>query len=223
MHTFDPIPVEQLRPHGYQSQLGQDLLVDQHILHSLEHGTYVDVGAHDGITYSNTWYLEHHRHWHGICIEPNPALHPALNANRPYSTNIQAAIADEPGTAPFRLITGTDVDMLSGIEAHYDPRHRARINAEIAAAGASCTTIDVPVVRLDDLLTEHGLTAVDFLSIDVEGAEVGVVRSIDLARWAVQVVVCENNYQSHTIPEAFEAQGYRLAWRIGWDDVYVPA
>lgn len=211
---------EEVRALGYHSQIGQDLFVDR-LLDRQRGGVFVDVGAHDGVTFSNSLFFDRERGWSGVCIEPNPDVFPRLCANRPDAMCVPAAVGPVAGTASFRVIDG-DLSLLAGLEAEYEPAHRERIAREMAAVGVSSRLVEVPVRRLDDLLVGHGVTRVDFLSVDVEGAEVGVVESIDLAAFGVRVAVVENNYGSEAIREAFEVQGYELVCRLSWDDVYLP-
>lgn len=225
-YRFDAPVVRQLSPdeiaaEGYSSQLGQDLLVDRHLLARLEHGTFVDVGAHDGVTLSNSWFFQREREWSGVCIEPNPNVFPQLCANRAPATCVQTAIGIGTGTVPFRVITGY-AEMLSGVDHAYHPRHRARIEREVERHGGSVAVIDVPIRSLDAVLEEAGLQSVDLLSIDVEGAEPMVLDTIDLRRFGVRVVVVENNYRSWEIARRFHAQGYQLMCRLAWDEVWVP-
>ena len=55
----------------YISQLGQDKFIDE-FFGKKEKLTFLDVGAHDGVTISNTFFLEKNRNWNGICIEAQP-------------------------------------------------------------------------------------------------------------------------------------------------------
>ena len=43
-------------------------------MRACRHGTFVDLGCYDGVTYSNTWYFERKLGWSGVCVEPEPAL-----------------------------------------------------------------------------------------------------------------------------------------------------
>ena len=63
------------------SQLGQDKIVDEYF-RGKRHGVFVDIGAYDGLTFSNTLMLERERDWTGICIEPLPDIFAELRKNR---------------------------------------------------------------------------------------------------------------------------------------------
>ena len=169
---------------------------------------------------SNSLFLEESRGWSGVCIEPNPEVFATLQAERSASCR-NVAVAERGGSSSFRVITGYS-EMLSGLDDSYSRRHRKRIESEVAAKGGSTRSIRVTTRRLDEILEEVGLERVDLLAVDVEGAEVSVLRSLDLRRFGVKVVLVENNERSTRVPRELFRQGYRLLLRIGWDEVYVP-
>jgi hypothetical protein len=64
----------------YYSQIRQDRYID-FFFSKKRNGVFVDIGANDGVTLSNTYFLEKERHWTGICIEPIPSSFEKLKAN----------------------------------------------------------------------------------------------------------------------------------------------
>ncbi len=211
------IPVEAVAQLGYSSQLGQDVLVDR-LLAGRRDGVFVDVGAHDGVTLSNSYFFERERGWSGVCIEPSPEVFPRLAAARS-AICVNAAIGPRGGTAEFNMIEG-EGEMLSGMSSAYSARHRRRLQADPNAAASTAVTVNVR--RLDEVLREHWIHRVDLLSIDVEGGEAGVLDSITMAEFSVEFVFVENNYSSLAIRRRMWKQGYQLLMRLGWDDLYVP-
>jgi FkbM family methyltransferase len=210
-----------LRAGGYASQFGQDVVVDA-LFRGLDvdRGVYVDVGANDGETGSNTLVFERVRGWDGICIEPLPSAFGRLAECR-RATVLNCAIGEHTGEADFRAVEGY-AEMLSGLETELDPRHRARIAEEVARYGGTQARVPVPVRRLDDVLEEHGVRQIDYLSVDVEGAELSVIRSMSFERVEVLVLTIENNYDDHEVARYLEERsGLRRVLRIGADDVYV--
>lgn len=208
-----------LRALGYSSQIGQDLWLDRHVFGGQRGGVFVDVGAHDGEAYSNSLFLEEHRGWSGLCIEPNRDVFERLVARRA-ATCVAVAVGAADGSAEFMAISGYG-EMLSGVRQHYAPAHLERIDRDMTRHGGEATTYQVPIRRLDGLLREHSLTHVDLLCIDVEGAEAEVLRSIRLAEFGVRAVLMENNYVQGSLTRAMRRQGFQLLARIGWDDCYV--
>ena len=199
------------------SQHGQDRHVVRTLLPGVI-GVFVDVGAFDGITLSNTVHLERNG-WSGLAIEAHPDSFSRLVANRSCAIE-RLAIAEHAGSVGFRAING-ETEMLSGISQHYDARHRARIEAEIEQDGGHFTEIEVACSSLTDVLVAHCIDHVDYLTIDVEGGELAVLRGIDFSRFTFSVIGVENNYQDPRIPRFLKDRGFRVHSVVG-DEFYVP-
>jgi hypothetical protein len=125
------------------SQLGQDKIVDEY-LHQKRNGVFVDIGAYDGVTFSNTLMLERERGWTGICIEPLPDIFAELRKNRG-CVCVQACMGnrDEHEVEFLAVQSGAAWSrMLSGVLSEYDPRHLARVDAELNAYGNPCITVE---------------------------------------------------------------------------------
>ena len=130
-------------------------------------GTFVDIGAHDGVTYSNSFFFETMRGWRGVAIEPNPDVFAKAAANRK-CTVLNCCVSNEAGTVPFLKISGYS-EMLSGIVDNYHPEHRQRIEQEIRQFGGSAEVIPVETRTLNDIAAQCGLDEISYLSIDTEG------------------------------------------------------
>ena len=86
------LSAEAVRGLGYHSQSGQDVLLDRHFFSGREVGVFVDVGAHDGVTLSNSLFFEEKRSWSGLCVEPNPNVFQKLEQSRSaVCTNVAVA------------------------------------------------------------------------------------------------------------------------------------
>lgn len=204
------------------SQLGQDKIVDEY-LHRKRGGVFVDIGAYDGVTISNTLMLETERDWTGICIEPLPDIFAELRKNR-RCVCVQACIGNREEREVEFLAVESDAywtRMLSGVLSEYDPRHLARVDDELSAYGGSKGVIRVPMRHLHGLLHEHGIGNVDYLSIDTEGSELLILRSTILSAIGNPCITIENNYNDPAIDAALRQQGYRLHLIIEWDRFYV--
>jgi len=219
--TFPAVPTAFLKSQGYFSQIGQDYLVDQLLLNSVTHGVFVDVGAHDGMEFNNTYFFESARGWTGLCIEPNPDVYEALASNRTCATE-QVAVGASEGKVKFTAIKGP-ADMLSGISKNYNRRHKSLINAGIKAANGSHRVLEVPLRPLQALLDTHGITRIDFLSIDTEGSELDVLKGIDFKKTRVSCIAIERNYESGSIPQLLKSQGFIRVMALAWDDIYIRA
>lgn len=179
----------------YHSQDKQDELLDTHVFKGYRRGVFVEIGAWDGVCFSNTLFFERQRNWTGINIEPLLDQYEQLVKNRPSAINVNVAVNDVEGETEF-LTAG----MLSGITSNYDNRHVRRIEREMADLQTHATTTMVKTRRLDSIFREHNVRRVHYLSIDAEGSEMNIVRSIDFDFTYIDVIGFENNYNDTCKP-----------------------
>jgi len=202
----------------YNSQLGQDKFIDEYF-DKKEGLTFLDIGAHDGVSISNTFFLEKERKWKGICVEAQPSEFQKLKSNR-NCTCVNVAVSDYNGETDFIYVEGY-ANMLSGISDDYNLSHMQRIRNEVSTYGGAINTIKVPVRTLQSILDEHNTHEIDFCSIDTEGSEFNIIKSIDFDKTEIKVFIIENNYGEKNIEEFLVEKGYYLYKKIEWDDVFV--
>ena len=185
----------------FYSQYKQDEYLETTIFKGYKDGFYVDVGSHDGVSLNNTLYFEKNNNWRGINIEPIKCVFDKLVENRTAdrNTNINCAICNYDGEADFYLNEGY-TEMLSGIIENYDARHLERLKNENTEMLATTQVVKVNTKRLQTILDEHEVSHIHYLSIDVEGAEFEVIKSIDFDKVFVDVIGFENNYEEVSIP-----------------------
>lgn len=208
---------ETLKTEGYVSQYGQDKWLIENIFPNKKDGVFVDIGANDGVTLSNTLVLER-LGWNGLAIEPIASTYEKLIASRK-CTCINGGIAARTGEYTFRKIVG-ESEMLSGIKEEFDPRHIERIDQAVAEQGGQVVDETIQCYNLNELLEQHGIKQVDFVSIDVEGAELSILESIDFSRVKITAFAIENNYRDPRIPRLMKRNGYKIRARVG-DEFYV--
>ena len=208
--------LQQLRTEGYYSQKGQDKWVVENLFPGKKNGTFVDIGANDGVTFSNTYLLEI-MGWDGLAIEPIPSVYEELANNRSCLT-VPGCVAPRSGKECFRVITGSP-QMLSGLVDEYDLRHEKRIASELDVYGGEWEEIEVICYNINELLDKNNISQVDFLSIDVEGVEYKILESIDFNRFHVSVVCVENNYFDYRIPQLLTRRGFEFHSIVG-DEFY---
>jgi FkbM family methyltransferase len=183
----------------FYSQDGQDAYLEANVFKGFKNGVFMDVGAHDGIKINNTLFFEKERGWSGVNVEPNKTVYDKLVLNRPSCINLNCAVANEDGTAEFICNEGY-TEMLSGLKNHYDPRHHKRLNNEIGYYGGKSSVINTPVKKIDTICSENNISRIHYLSIDVEGGEFDVIRSINFNSVFIDVIGFENNYNDTSIP-----------------------
>ncbi len=202
----------------YYSQTKQDHFLD-YFFSKKEQGIFVDVGAHDGITFSNSYFFEKHRNWKGLCVEPIPEVFAALDKNR-NCLKANCCISAQNGTEKFLRIKGY-AEMLSGIYSNYEERHLQRIEEELKEFDGEKELIEVKAYTLANLLKKNEIAKVDFLSLDVEGSEMVVLNSIDFSACEFSIIMFENNYDESEIGGFLKNKGFKFLRRLGKDDVYL--
>jgi FkbM family methyltransferase len=177
-----------IRNHGRKilnnskSQIFQDLFVLNE-LGFKRNGYFVDIGASDGKTLSNTFLLEKDYSWKGILVEPNKYWHQFLERNR---TSI---------ISTFALYSSSNLEMefinsiypeLSHIQT---TANQINVNREMFSESYLVKTIS-----LEDLLDSFvSPLIIDYLSIDIEGLEYEVLSQISLSKYHFNVITCEHN------------------------------
>lgn len=171
-----------------------------------EKGFFVEVGAYDPIYQSQSYHLEL-AGWDGILIEPLPDLAENLARTRRAAVHRCACVApgqDRSGTVPL-------VERRGGSTIAFDPKSTAD---EIV--------LTVPAATLDEVLEEAGASRVDFLSVDVEGAEPDVLRGLTFPKYKPRLVLVDDRERFGETCSLLRRNGYRLVRRSGHNAWFVP-
>jgi FkbM family methyltransferase len=195
----------------YFSQYNQDRSLENCIFKGVKNGFFMDIGAHDGVDLNNTLYFEKNNNWRGINVEPIPDVYKRLLTNRPNSININCAIDEKCGNEIFCLNHGYS-EMLSGLKKDYDPRHLDRINNANKEHQITNEEILVETRTITSICNEYNIKNINYLTIDVEGAEMSVLKSIDFDTIFIDVIGYENNYNdiSYIPINYLKSKGYIL-------------
>ncbi|WP_199430722.1 FkbM family methyltransferase [Qaidamihabitans albus] len=181
-------------------------------------GRYVDIGAGDPVLASVTNHF-YEQGWSGVNVEPIPAKAQELRQARPRDVTVAVAVGAEPGKATLHVVADEwGWSTLDGeLAREYRRDRRWRVD-----------DVEVEVVTLADLLGEHP-GEVDFLKIDVEGAEREVIAGADWTRHRPRVLVVEATRPGSPVPahEQWEPLllevGYRCALFDGLNRFYARA
>lgn len=193
----------------FYSQDNQDKFLETTVFKGYKNGFYVDVGAHNGKKFNNTLYFEKNNNWTGINIEPIKNVFDKLVINRPNNINLNCAVCNNDGETDFCLNVGY-TEMLSGIKDSFDIRHFNRLQNENQQMGSTTEIIKVKTKKLETILDENNITHINYLSIDVEGAEFEVIKSINFDKVFIDIIGFENNYDdaSYPIVKYLENKGF---------------
>jgi FkbM family methyltransferase len=156
-------------------------------------GFFVEAGANDGFTQSNTYYFERCRGWRGVLVEGIPALAAECRRNRPAAVVVEAALM--ASATPGQTVTMHYSGLMSAVE---NALGSAEATAEHISRGlavqslAATYAVEVRARTLTEVLEENcPAQEIDLLSLDVEGMEAGVLRGLDLARFAPRYLCVE--------------------------------
>lgn len=199
-----------------QSQILQDLWVLFELDQKVD-GFFVEFGATDGRTNSNTWLLEQQYGWTGILAEPNPYWHAALKANRSASIDTRCVSSTTGQTVTLVATDNTDPE-LSGIADYSAGEH-------FESARACGRKIIVETISLDDLLSQHGAKPdIDYLSVDTEGSELAILSNFNFAKYKISLISVEQNGNTGPQIEALlKPLGFERVFQefSQWDAWYV--
>lgn len=163
-------------------------------------GHYIDIGGgHPVADNVSLWFYE--RGWRGIVVEPQQNLVDLYRHVRPRDTCVRALIGTQTGMAEFHVF-----DRFHGLSTTVEEHARAA-----TAHGAEYRTVQVPMISLAELCEQHQDGAIDFLKVDVEGAEADVLRSGDWRRFRPKVVLVEAIAPGSNEPSWAEWEPFLLA------------
>ena len=174
-------------------------------------GFFVDFGAGDGETFSNSYWLEHAKGWRGLLCEPDPRHE---IQGRPRSIVERVAVGP-PGVVTLALTV--DPYLTSSLRTVDEIAGEPRLTVE--------RRIQVASVPLAALLEKHAIERVDLLSIDTEGTEIEAWQTLDLARWRPRIVMAE--YSTWHLRDAFsevcdvwQGDGYKLLHKTTYNCIF---
>ena len=154
------------------SQSGEDRII-KFILDVLgvESPSYLDIGAHHPVHLNNT-YLFYQNGCHGVCVEPNPRLFASLQDARPKDVCLNVGVGGVRQEAvPFYEMSSDTLSTFSEAEArHYVEEHGKQI----------VRVANVDVVTPEEIIARHFQGQPDFVSLDVEGLELEILKAFDL-------------------------------------------
>jgi FkbM family methyltransferase len=203
------------------SQYGQDYFALE-VLEGLQGGFFLDSGAADGVTSSNTFLLEKSYGWKGICVEPNETFYAALVKNRRCMC-VNCCLYDHEGNVEFV----ERARMLGGILEEYHPtllQHAKSVFHLPEEANGRPATVTKVARTLRSVLREcHAPSVIDYWSLDTEGSELTILRSFPFDEYSFRVLTVEHNRLpiQEQIREFLESHGYSRIRTIEIDDCYV--
>jgi FkbM family methyltransferase len=210
-----PDPDETNEP-KFVGQFGEDKILWS-MLGPKTDGFFLDIGAYDGVSGSNTLFFEQVG-WTGICVEPNPWKYVDCVKARPRSRVVHAALSrhHRVGVGQFTMVLEpTGSEQLSFLTTTAQHRYRCQVESD------RMYQVPVPVLSADMALGNYD-GPIDFVSLDVEGGELDVLAGFDLARRRPRVFVIEDNSlgQDWQTEDYMARYGYARAYATGCNVIY---
>jgi len=201
--TFDEIRGRQT----YFAEIGQDKWVLEQVFPGVTNGYFVDIGSGHGTIGSNSLALEQHG-WTGVCIDPFP-----IHMEGRTCKMFKEVVFSKPGLLmEFHTAGG-----LGGVGDTLGKWNRT---------AASAPTVSVRTVTLDDLLARAGAPQfIQYISLDIEGAELEALRGFPFDRYRVGAWTIEHNREEpkrSQIVDLLAQHGYGRVNEWRQDDFFVP-
>ena len=205
-----------------RSQLQQDLNVIE-FYKSKKNGYFVEIGAFDGIGLSNTYMLEKYYEWKGICVEPIPLEFNNLVKNR-IALCYNKAVYSVSNTKMTFAIKGFSpcsglVESLDNSVTVDNVVHQRGIHHDLQEV------IEVDTITFTDLLNDaNAPNFIEYLSLDTEGSELTILKSLDFKKYTFGVIDIEHNYvepRRTQIRDLLEKNNYSFVKENKFDDHYV--
>lgn len=187
------------------SQLGADNWVST----KFSNGFFVDVGSADGEESNNSYELEK-KGWTGICIDAFP------RNSQTRTCIVETAVLGAFPDMELDFVKSKNTD-LSGLNNTIFA-HREKVFSEYHEI------IRIKTRTLSDILEQHNAPSfIEYLSIDIEGAELDVIRTFPFHKYRFGCITVEHNYEEPRrafIRFILESYGYKHEMEMHWDDWY---
>lgn len=192
----------------FYSQYGEDKILND--LFKSPKGFCIEIGGFDGITGSNSYFFEQ-KGWNCIIIEPIPKYFELIKSNRS-CVALNYAVSNENGYSDFFI--ADSVEQLSSLTP--DVKRITKFN------GAKLEKITVQKRTLNSILEEQNVTNIDFITIDVEGHEMEVMKGFDIRKYTPAIIILEDNSNGldQNMDKYMEGYDYALFKRTGCNDWY---
>ena len=143
------------------------------------HGFFIELGANNGLTQSNTAYFEFHKEWRGVLIEPSKNVYEQCVANRPKSTCFNCACVSDDYTQS-EILGDFSGNLMSSVDGT-----RLHSNQLVSVQSATLKSL------LDKVVPSQTHQMIDFMSLDVEGYELPILKGLDLKKYSPVYLLIE--------------------------------
>jgi len=212
------------KPLEFYSQIEQDKYYIENIIKYKQNGFFLEIGGYDGITGSNTYFLEKNLNWDGIIVECNPILVSQCKKSRSCYICDKALYELDDSNIVFTIPYGDEIEggkeQLGGIKSLLKPES---LNV-FRRCYKKSKDIIVKTININTLLDNHKIYNIDYVSLDIEGGELSVLKTWDFNKHKVKFLTVEHgniNHYQKKINELLTSKGFVLHRNNKWDDEYI--
>ena len=183
-------------------------------------GFFVELGANDGIRQSNTLHLERYHGWVGVLIEPEIKNFEKCEKNRKAKVVNAACVSFTYDKKTVPLIYSDLMTIASsGLETDIlKPAEHAQLGISVQK-DVSTYEFNAPALTLNSILKQHSTkNSIDFLSLDVEGAEIEVLKGVDHNQYRFDHCLIESRSEKKLI-EYMQTNDYELIKKLSEHDL----
>ena len=204
----------------FYSQYQQDKIVYEMFFKNKKNGTFVEIGASGA---SNCYFFEKNMGWNGLAIDGYKKLYEEIKKYRK-CTVLYKILSDEEGEDEFIEVKGYG-HLYSGLMSKMPEEQKLRIKRVLTKEdnkkenfGAKIRKVKTE--KLSNVLEEHNITHIDYLSIDTEGSEIEILSTVDFDKVNIDVITIEDNFNIPKYTEFFEKRGYTLIKKAHVDKIF---
>ena len=196
----------------FASQSGQDKIIKNSFFRSKKNGFFVEIGAFDGVLGSNCIHFEKSMKWEGIAIEPSKKQFEKLSKNRNCKVLNEAISSTEK-----------DVEFIEVVEGL---TQMSRINDEDNSANMTIENDErskINKIKIKTSTFQNNIPnrEIDYLSVDIEGSELEVLKSINFKNYIIKVISVENNNPEKINFNSFlKENNFSFFDRVGQDEIF---
>ena len=215
-----------------KSQLGQDIFVSAYTNRDSKN-FFVEFGATNGITHSNTYMLEKELNWNGILVEPAKIWHEELISNRTCIIDKRCIFIKSGEKMEFLTVNSNKsgeviyngIDPEPGLSSLRKYANNGDWASKVRIKNSEKDIVET--ITLNDLLDFYNAPKeINYLSIDSEGSELDIIRNFDFSKRKINIITVEHNYHPisrEEIHKILKKEGYKRIYEklSKFDDWYI--